>query len=199
MLASCDYVTFSCRLLSHCITHVRRILETAFDSLSSFWIPEKRFTKNDPVEKNPPKTLWANFIEIIWLDKLLMLLERSSLHEGRTGDLFHRKWNVIMNTVSVTIEPLPDHTRSSLTVCPCVRTHLGCRYAWGALSRSFLRCRYAWVSLPRSYWRWTNICKTKPADSVPTIKEKPGILSHTSTDIWHRFKFQQSMFTTYWF
>ena len=28
-------------------------------------------------------------------------LERSSLHEGRTGDLFHRKWNVIVTMASV--------------------------------------------------------------------------------------------------
>ena len=38
----------------------------------------------------------------------------------------------------------------------------------------------------------------KPADSVSAIKEKPSILSHISTDIWHRFKFQRPMFTTYW-
>ena len=44
----------------------------------------------------------------------------------------------------------------------------------------------------------------KPADSVSAIKEKPNILSHTSTDIWHRFKFQQPIdfnflhFATFW-
>ena len=27
----------------------------------------------------------------------------------------------------------------------------------------------------------------------------PSILSHTSTDIWHRFQLQRPMFTTYWF
>ena len=122
-------------------------------------------------------------------------LERSSLHEGRAEDLFHRKWNVTMNTVTVTIEPLPVHTRSSLTVCPCVRTHFRCRYAWVALSRSFLRCRYAWVSLSRSYLRWTNIPEARWR--VSAMKEKPSILSHTSTEIWHRFKFQRPMFTNW--
>ena len=100
-------------------------------------------------------------------------------------------------TETVTIKPLPDHTWSSLTVCPCVRTHLRCRYAWVALSRSFLRCgMLEYRCLPRTYAERTY---PKPADSVSTIKEKPSILSHTSTDIWHRFKFQRPMFTTYWF
>ena len=102
-----------------------------------------------------------------------------------------------MNTVTVTIKPLPNHTRSSLTVCPCVRTHLRCRYAWVALSRSFLRCgMLEYRCLARTYAERTY---PKPADSVSAIKDKPSILSHTSTDIWHRFKFQRPMFTTYWF
>ena len=50
--------------------------------------------------------------------------------------------------------------------------------------------------LARTYTEWTY---PKPADSVSAVKEKPSILSHTSTDIWHRFKFQRPMFTTYWF
>ena len=88
-------------------------------------------------------------------------------------------------------------TRSSLTVCPCVRTHLRCRYAWVALSRSLLRCgMLEYRCLARTYAERTY---PEPADSVSLIKEKPSILSHTSTDIWHRFKFQQPMFTTYWF
>ena len=126
-----------------------------------------------------------NFLQNSKLGYCQKFMERSSLHEG---DLFHRKWNV-------TTKPLPDHTRSSLTVCPCVRTHLRCRYAWVALSRSFLRCgmlEYRCLALTdaeRTY--------PKPADRVSAIKEKPSILSHTSTDIWHRFKFQRPMFTNW--
>ena len=48
------------------------------------------------------------------------------------------------------------------------------------LSRSFLRCRYAWVALSRSYY-YAERTYPKPADSVSAIKEKPSILSHTSS------------------
>ena len=52
-------------------------------------------------------------------------------------------------------------------------------------------CCFARTYVKRTY--------PKSADSVSAIKEKPSILSHTSTDIWHRFKFRRPMFTTYWF
>ena len=147
-------------------------------------------------------------------------------------------WNEVsytrveQRTYSIESETLPlpwpalryhsqKNTRSSLTVCPCARTHLHCRYAWVTWSRSFLRCRYAWVSLSRSYLRWTNIpearwqCVRHKRDLFSLSRLRSLVYSHIPaltydtgsnfndpclrTDIWHRFKFQRPMFTTYWF
>ena len=58
----------------------------------------------------------------------------------------------------------------------------------------FFPCMLEYRCLDRTYAERTY---PKPDDSVFAIKTKPSILSHTSTDIWHRFKFQRPMFTNW--